>query len=141
MHAPTRRTCSIAAAILLSIASMTTATAAQADEVAHLDAPPPAGGEGGGGTTPWYITAVCGNENFKDRNPSDCHSDYTVYDVRGDRPTVLLYLQGPGQDAWAAIAQGYQAAQDWCASNSLTCSVVTSIGVSVALGWLGPTNG
>ena len=136
MHASSRRNCSIAAAILLSIAPLTTATAAQADEVAHLDSPPPAGGEGGGGSANPYIKELCNRYLFTGNDPRDCHGDYSVYDFStgATQGTLIFHVQTDNDsiDAlWQAVGQGYQSAQDWCSSNSLTCGVITSAGVTV----------
>lgn len=52
------------------------------------------------------------------------------------RPVLVLQIHNGGVGVWTAIRNGYTATQNWCANNSFTCAVVTSVGVSLAGGWI-----
>lgn len=89
-------------------------------------------------------TSVCWKPNPKvpgssttvwnGKNPKDCHARYQLYDIRNSRPVLVLDLNKPAVDSaafWKAIAAGYTASQKWCAQNSLTCTIIVSVGVAL----------
>jgi hypothetical protein len=87
------------------------------------------------------VKALCNNYLWNDKNPRDCHGSYAVYDFStgATRGTLVFHVEtdtGSADQLWDAVSRGYAATQDWCSSNSFTCSIVTSVGVSIVLGWL-----
>jgi hypothetical protein len=142
MHKRSHRPSAISSALIVVVASVSMASPASAGERIHVDQNIDPGA-GGGGAVPYYIKAICNRStDWTNKDPQDCHGDYTVYDTRTpERPTVLFSVETPADSIWPAVRQGYQAAQDWCASNALTCAVVTAVGYDIVSGWLGPANG
>jgi hypothetical protein len=131
----------LTSALLITVTSITGVDPAVAADSYGTDQYPPPG-SGGGGDVPYYIKAICNrSDDWTSKDPQDCHGDYTVYDTSTpERPTVLFSIETPADSIWPAVRQGYQAAQDWCSSNSLTCAVITAVGYDVVSGWLGPAN-
>lgn len=80
---------------------------------------------------------ICGSTNWGTKNPKTCKSTYKVYEwsTAMQRP-VLKFQVTKGTNIWPYVAKGYKATQDWCAKNSLTCGVITSVGVTIVGGWL-----
>jgi hypothetical protein len=80
-----------------------------------------------------------------DGNYAQCYGGTTVYDWTGKDPStcqsgsyvllkdwqVVLRIEPGRSDVWGAVKQGYAAAQQWCSQNSLTCTVMTGIGVAI----------
>lgn len=91
---------------------------------------PPSGG--------YADVGVCNSVNVGTRNPKSCSGIYQVYQWNAamQRPVLVLQIHNGGVGVWTAIRNGYTATQNWCANNSFTCAVVTSVGVSLAGGWI-----
>lgn len=92
--------------------------------------------------------ALCGQlDVWTNKDPRTCEGHYTVRQFGPDLPyqgkvIFQTYYGAPGyQRMWNAVASGYQATQDWCADNSATCAVVTSVGVSIVGGWIKAATG
>ncbi|MGW9404785.1 hypothetical protein ACWGQ2_12580 [Arthrobacter sp. NPDC055585] len=91
------------------------------------------------------FTATPAQASPADGNYAQCQVGTTVQDWTGKDPrdcttgtyallenwTVVLQIQPGQRDVWEEIKQGYEAAQAWCSNNSLTCTVVTGIGVAL----------
>ncbi|MGZ0069728.1 hypothetical protein [Microbacterium arborescens] len=56
------------------------------------------------------------------------------------RPVTVFYVNN-GTNIWPYVVRGYQATQDWCSKNSLTCGVITSVGVTIVAGWIQAATG
>lgn len=83
--------------------------------------------------------AICNrSQNWDGKDPRKCKGIYEVFDLTSPQHggKTIMFLQNPGTNVWNAIARGYAATQKWCASNSFTCAVVTSVGVSLVGGWI-----
>jgi hypothetical protein len=68
------------------------------------------------------------------KNPKDCKARYQLYDTSRGRGALVLDIAKNGTSSvsfWAAIQKGYAAAQKWCSQNSLTCTVIVSVGVAL----------
>jgi len=78
--------------------------------------------------------------NWKGKDPSACKGTYYLYDISGSVPLRLLEIHNAPVSAWQYFRQGYTKAQQWCASNSLTCAVVTAIGVAIVQPLIAPAN-
>ncbi|MFK4730801.1 hypothetical protein ROT00_14020 [Agromyces mediolanus] len=87
-------------------------------------------------------TAVCWKPNpairgsqttvWTGKNPRTCRARYQLYDVRGGRPVLVLDVKKKAVDSaafWKAVAAGYAASQKWCSQNSLTCTLIVSVGI------------
>lgn len=76
-----------------------------------------------------YATCQSGTTvaDFTGRDPSLCKTGYILYKDN----KVVLHIRPTNKDVWKAFKNGYSAAQDWCKNNSLTCTVVTGVGVAL----------
>lgn len=92
-----------------------------------------------GATQRW---AICGTTNWGSKNPKTCKSSYTVYDWNSamQRPVIKFQVTN-GTNIWPYVAKGYKATQDWCSKNSLTCGIITSVGVTIVAGWIQAATG
>lgn len=70
--------------------------------------------------TQWY--------NWAGKNPKKCKN----YAIMKDGKKVLhIKASSDKSKVWAALGKGYRAANDWCNHNTLTCSILTGIGVTL----------
>jgi hypothetical protein len=83
-----------------------------------------------------YGTTVA---DWTGKNPQDCTGAGT-YALLQNWNVVLKIYPTTDSTAWNVMREGYSSAQSWCSSNSLTCGVLTSAGVSIAVILLGPAN-
>jgi hypothetical protein len=67
------------------------------------------------------------------KDPKTCRGKYQIYK---DGKVVLGVNNLNMNVRWDIMKKSYRDAQNWCASNSLTCAIVTSAGVSILIGLL-----
>ncbi|GAA1485276.1 hypothetical protein GCM10009625_20800 [Brachybacterium fresconis] len=66
------------------------------------------------------------------KNPEDCSGEYRLYDITRGRPTLIAQIDNADSiGIKEAVAGDYASAQDWCADNSLSCSILTGAGFFV----------
>ena len=77
------------------------------------------------------------SKDWDGKNPKTCKGTYQLWDISRGRTGLLLEVKSPNWvDARTVFKKGYKDAQKWCSNNSLTCNIVTSVGVSIVLGLL-----
>ncbi|MBD8104741.1 hypothetical protein [Plantibacter sp. CFBP 8775] len=92
--------------------------------------------------------ALCGNSTVWDgKDPDTCDGIYRLYDLSSSQHGGKIIFQVDNTNyaarqagAWAAVKGGYEAANDWCADNVLTCTVVTGIGIAIVSPLLAPSS-
>lgn len=92
--------------------------------------------------------ALCGNSTVWDgKDPNTCDGIYRLYDLTSSQHGGKVIFQVDNTNyaarqagAWAAVKGGYDAANAWCADNSLTCTVVTAVAVAVISPLLAPSS-
>lgn len=144
-HAVVGITLALLMTIGLAVPASATASAPAAREAVSVSAPPGAvlaaasAVAAKAGPQRW---AICGSTNWGSKNPKTCKSSYTVYEwnTAMQRPVIKFQVTN-GTNIWPYVAKGYQATQDWCAKNSLTCGVITSVGVTIVFGWIQAATG
>lgn len=87
---------------------------------------------------PKRYAAVCSQTTWTGKDPRTCKGTYTVYEITANRPKTVLHLTRGTKVDWKTFKKGYKAANKWCDDNTIVCQVMLAVGVSVALGWMGP---
>lgn len=67
--------------------------------------------------------------DWSNRDPRDCTNHYWVFDSKG-QPILHIKPTYKESPVWTALKTGYNATQNWCSSNSATCGIITSAGVT-----------
>lgn len=79
--------------------------------------------------------AVCdkatgGRVAWNNKNPAWCPGQYTLYDMTmWSRPRVILQVGRVTTYTWRSLVRDLNAAQRWCNRNSLTCELITGLGL------------
>lgn len=101
-----------------TVASVASASAASYSAVCWKPNPKVAGST----TTSW-----------NGKNPKDCNARYQLYDTSRGRGALVIDINKTANTTafWSAVSRGYSAAQTWCNKNSLSCSILVSVGVAL----------
>lgn len=84
-----------------------------------------------------YGTTVA---DWTGKNPRDCTTAGTYALLQNWNVVLKIYPTTDSSMAWNVIQEGYTSAQSWCSSNSMTCGILTSAGVTADAILLGPAN-
>lgn len=71
--------------------------------------------------------------SWNGKNPKDCNARYQLYDTSRGRGALVIDINKKANTTafWKAVSQGYSAAQTWCSKNSMSCSILVSVGVAL----------
>lgn len=74
--------------------------------------------------------------DWSGKNPKDCKSGVYLM-VRDGKEVLKMKTDRPW---WEGMQEGYEAAQKWCSENTLTCNILTSVGIAAVMPLLAPAN-
>lgn len=85
---------------------------------------------------PRHTVAVCdtsrGRVSWNGKSPHRCPGRYILYDMTmWSRPKALIVVGRAPLYTWKSLVRDWKAANRWCNQNSLTCQLLTSVGLLV----------
>lgn len=69
--------------------------------------------------------------NWKGKDPKKCSGTYMIQ--KNGKVVLRVNNNQNGPGFYGVAKEGYEATQKWCAKNSATCGVITSVGVGILM--------